>query len=81
MRNIMGLFHDISILDAQTGITFRGYTIPECDEKLPKSSEHNSTQPLPESMLWLLLTGEVPTEDQIRHFTVEIANRFSFYDC
>jgi citrate synthase len=60
MRNIMGLFHDISILDAQTGITFRGYSIPECDKHLPKSNEPKATQPLPESMVWLLLTGEIP---------------------
>ena len=61
MRSIVGLFHDISKLDNQTGITFRGYSIPDCDRLLPKSDEKNSTQPLPESMLWLLLTGEIPT--------------------
>ena len=61
MRNIVGIFHDISKLDSQTGIKFRGYSIPECDRLLPKADEKNATQTLPESMLWLLLTGEIPT--------------------
>jgi len=43
MRSIVGLFHDISKLDNQTGITFRGYSIPDCDRLLPKSDEKNST--------------------------------------
>jgi citrate synthase len=29
MRSMMGLFYDASLLDAQTGITFRDYTIPD----------------------------------------------------
>lgn len=33
------------------------------------------TQPLPESMLWLLLTGDIPTEAQVRSFTSELAER------
>ena len=58
----MGLFHDISKLDAQEGVRFRGYSIPECDRILTKAPEKGATQPLPEAMLWLLLTGEAPTE-------------------
>jgi len=69
MRSIMGLFHDISKLDSDTGITFRGYSIPECDKILPKALEKGATQPLPEAMLWLLLTGEAPTEKEIRVFS------------
>jgi len=37
MRGIPGLFYDLSKLDAQTGIAFRGFSIPECAEKLPKA--------------------------------------------
>lgn len=62
----MGLFHDISKLDSQTGITFRGYSIPECDRILPKANEPNATQPLPEAMMYLLLTGEAPNASQIK---------------
>lgn len=43
MRSMMGLFHDISKLDAQEGIRFRGYSIPECDKLLPKANEDGAT--------------------------------------
>lgn len=75
MRGYNGLFHDLSKLDAQSGITFRGYSIPECDKLLTKADEKNATQPLPEAMLWLLLTGEVPTEKQTRDLVADLADR------
>ena len=44
------------------GIRFRGFTIPECQEKLPKAK--GGQEPLPEGLFWLLLTGDIPTEEQ-----------------
>ena len=32
-----GLVWETSVLDADEGIRFRGYTIPECQELLPKA--------------------------------------------
>lgn len=62
MRDIKGLFHDMSILDPKTGITFRGYSLQETAEFLPKakdpeSPEGEGDEPLPEGLVWLLLTG------------------------
>src|SRR5690348_7355087 len=37
MRGITGLVTETSLLDAQEGIRFRGYLIPELQEKLPKA--------------------------------------------
>ena len=37
MRGMTGLVTETSLLDAQEGIRFRGYTIPELQEKLPKA--------------------------------------------
>ena len=37
MRGITGLVTETSLLDAQDGIRFRGYSIPELQEKLPKA--------------------------------------------
>jgi citrate synthase len=37
MRGITGLVTETSLLDAQEGIRFRGYSIPELQEKLPKA--------------------------------------------
>ncbi len=39
MRGITGLVTETSLLDAQDGIRFRGYSIPELQEKLPKAPE------------------------------------------
>ncbi|HZH95358.1 MAG TPA: citrate (Si)-synthase, partial [Flavisolibacter sp.] len=36
MRGITGLVTETSLLDAQEGIRFRGYSIPELQQKLPK---------------------------------------------
>ena len=54
-------------------IRFRGYTIPECQELLPKAP--GGEEPLPEGLFWLLLTGEVPTEEQVRGLSAEWASR------
>jgi len=37
MRGMTGLVSETSLLDSQEGIRFRGYTIPELQEKLPKA--------------------------------------------
>src|ERR1700750_2231095 len=61
MRGITGLVSETSLLDAQDGIRFRGYSIPELDEKLPKAP--TGTEPLPEGIFYLMLIGELPTEE------------------
>ena len=38
MRGITGLVSETSLLDAQDGIRFRGYSIPQLREKLPKAA-------------------------------------------
>lgn len=51
--------------ERRQGIRFRGMTIPDCQEKLPGYVEGG--EPMPEALLWLLLTGEVPTKAQVTH--------------
>merc|ERR1712158_172860 len=60
-----GLVTETSVLDTEEGIRFRGYTIPECQELLPKAP--GGEEPLPEGLFWLLLTGEIPTAEQVCH--------------
>jgi citrate synthase len=67
MRGITGLVSETSLLDAQEGIRFRGYTIPELQEKLPKAE--GGSEPLPEGLFYLMLLGELPTEDEANHIT------------
>jgi citrate synthase len=67
MRGITGLVTETSLLDAQEGIRFRGYTIPELQQKLPKAP--GGTEPLPEGLFYLMLVGELPTEEDVQHLT------------
>lgn len=64
MRGIKALVTETSHLDADDGIFFRGYSIPQCRDLLPKAP--GGAEPLPEGLFWLLLTGDVPTEAQVR---------------
>src|SRR3978361_707396 len=67
MRGITGLVTETSLLDAQEGIRFRGYTIPELQQKLCKAP--GGSEPLPEGLFYLMLVGEMPTEDDVHHLT------------
>ncbi len=67
MRGITGLVTETSLLDAQEGIRFRGHSIPELQEKLPKAEK--GSEPLPEGLFYLMLIGEMPTEDDVQHLT------------
>lgn len=67
MRGITGLVTETSLLDAQEGIRFRGFTIPELQKKLPKAP--GGSEPLPEGLFYLMLIGELPTEEDVQHLT------------
>lgn len=73
MRGMTGLLTETSLLDAEEGIRFRGYTIPECQKLLPKAP--GGSEPLPEGLLWLLMTGEIPTQAQVDALTADLHAR------
>ena len=62
MRSVKGLVTDISYVDPSEGIRFRGYTIPEVLELLPKPA--GSEMPYVGGLYYLLLIGKIPTEEQ-----------------
>ena len=68
MRGIKGLVTETSLLDPEEGIRFRGYSIPECQKLLPAAPE--GFEPLPEGLFWLLLTGKIPTKEQVRNWNI-----------
>jgi citrate synthase len=72
-RDIRSLVTDISYLDPQEGIRFRGKTIPETFEALPKAP--GSAYPTVESFWYFLLTGDVPTEAQVAEVVAEFKSR------
>lgn len=73
MRGITGLVTETSLLDANEGIRFRGYSIPELREKLPKAKD--GAEPLPEGLFYLMLIGELPTAEQVQDISSTLARR------
>jgi citrate synthase len=60
-----------SVLDANEGIRFHGKTIKDCQQVLPKGL--SGEEMLPEGMFWLLLTGQVPSTEQVRGLSRTLA--------
>ncbi|KAK8950027.1 hypothetical protein KSP40_PGU007257 [Platanthera guangdongensis] len=73
MRGMTGLLWETSLLDPEEGIRFRGLSIPECQKLLPAASPGG--EPLPEGLLWLLLTGKVPSKEQVDALSKELYSR------
>lgn len=67
MKSLVGLNNDLQ------GIRFHGLSIPECQKVLPAAP--GGKEILPESMFWLLLTGQVPTVEQTRELSRELAEK------
>lgn len=63
MRGLKSLVTDISYLDPQEGIRFRGHTLKDLFKRLPKPPD--SEMPYVEGVFYLLLTGDVPTENEV----------------
>ncbi|KAF8053813.1 hypothetical protein N665_1372s0001 [Sinapis alba] len=78
MRGMTGLLWETSLLDAEEGIRFRGMSIPECQKVLPAAQPGG--EPLPEGLLWLLLTGKVPNREQVDALSKELASRAAVPD-
>jgi citrate synthase len=73
MKGINALLTCTSQLDSEEGIRFRGYSIPELREKLPKL--HADGEPLPEGLFYLMLIGELPTAADVEHIRQQWATR------
>jgi citrate synthase len=73
MRGIKCLVTDISYLDPYEGIRFRGHTIPEVLEKLPKPPD--AEIPYVEGFIYLLLTGDIPSKRDVKEVQHEMSHR------
>src|ERR1700688_3094514 len=67
MRGMTGLVTETSLLDPQEGIRFRGYSIPELQQKLPHAP--GGSEPLPEGLFYLMLLGELPEENHVQELS------------
>jgi citrate synthase len=73
MRGMTGLVTETSLLDAQEGIRFRGFSIPDLQQKLPKAP--GGQEPLPEGLFYLMLIGELPNEEEVSYVTNVLQRR------
>ena len=73
MRGLKCLSTDISYLDPEEGIRFRGFTIPECLKKLPKAVD--AEMPYVEGHFYLLLTGDIPSEEDVQDIIEDFKHR------
>ena len=70
IRGCKVLICDTSYLDPMEGIRFRGMTIPETRAALPKKA--GDEEPYALGIWWLLLTGEIPTMEEILDLEAEV---------
>jgi citrate synthase len=73
MRGIKSLITDISYLDANEGIRYRGYTLEEVFKLLPKTE--GNEMPCVEGLLYLFLTGDIPTPEEVQDVGDEFRKR------
>lgn len=71
MRGVKSMIWETSALDPVDGIRFRGYSIPELREILPK----RGNEPMPEGLFWLMLVGEIPTDEQVKWLSDQWTSR------
>lgn len=78
MRDIKSLLTDISSVDPNEGIRFRGLTINETLKALPKAK--GGKLPMVGALYYLLLVGEVPTKDEALEVEYEWGKRATVPD-
>ena len=78
MRGVKSMVWETSQLDPIDGIRFRGYSIPELRDLLPKAE--GDKEPLPEGLFWLMLVGEIPTDENVKWLCEQWKNRANVPD-
>ena len=69
MRGMLSMVTETSKLDPDEGIRFRGYSLPEIQDVLPRAK--GSNQPLPEGIFYLMLIGELPSDEDVRLISLD----------
>lgn len=73
IRGVQIQVSDISYVDPQKGIRIRGYTVNELLSLLPKA--RNSAMPLAGGLYFLLLTGDIPSDEEAQAMEEEWQER------
>ncbi|XP_049848557.1 citrate synthase, mitochondrial-like [Schistocerca gregaria] len=74
MRSLKAIVWEPSILDAESGILYQGHSIADLQQKLPKFGS-DGEQPMAESLVWFLFSGEIPTKEQALSLQKELCSR------
>ncbi len=72
-RGVKMMIWETSSLDPIDGIRFRGYSIPQLKELLPVGP--CGKEPRPEGLFWLMLTGDIPTDEEVDWLTDQWMHR------
>ncbi|MDP1713814.1 MAG: citrate (Si)-synthase [Anaerolineales bacterium] len=78
MRNIKSLLSDVSFVDPSEGIRLRGMSIPEVLQALPRA--RGGKMPLVGALYYLLMIGEVPSNEEAQSVEDEWAQRATVPD-
>lgn len=70
MKGINSMLYFCSSLDPNSGITFRNRKIKDLCSQLPQID----SQPAPEALFWLMLTGELPTKEEFEEIKTDFTN-------
>ena len=70
LLTIFSNIYNIFAYNYLQGIRFRGLSIPECQKVLPPA--FSGGEPLPEGILWLLVTGKVCPGSWFWHICFDI---------
>lgn len=73
MRGMPGLLYETSKLHHIQGINYRDKDLYEIRDNAPRAL--NGSEPLPEGVLWLLLTGEFPTAEELSELQDSLQKR------
>ncbi|HEY3389413.1 MAG TPA: citrate/2-methylcitrate synthase, partial [Prolixibacteraceae bacterium] len=73
MKGMTSLLTVTSKLDPEHGIRYRGHSIPDIQQKLPKINPDG--EPLPEGLFYLMLLDEMPTREDADYLSREWYNR------
>ncbi|QZT38556.1 citrate (Si)-synthase [Halosquirtibacter xylanolyticus] len=78
MRGVTSLLTLTSKLDPYEGIRYRGFTLPELYKVLPRKNPEG--EPLAEGVFFLLLTGDVPTIEEVEFIRQDWVQRSNVPD-
>jgi len=73
MHGILGMVYQTSKLSSTLGINYRGHDLETLIKECPKAP--GGSEPLPEAVLWLLLTGEYPNAGEIKEIQEDLFKR------